>query len=373
MWSRTPCAEPKSSTWRRWLTLSGPIEPLPRCFRYHATLSARRREEGDAGARVGDLGRRREHDRPVRVPGRRGEGEDVGGLRLVLGQVVQGVGVVPEDLEVGCGGRHGGEARGDVLAADRAGRVGVRRHHPHALDGRVVGDQRRDGVGVGPVVVHGHGHHLDAQALEQGEVTVVARHRAHEAHLLLTAPRPLGVDAAEEQEVDQAVAHDRQARVAAGHDLIGLDPEQLGEDLAQLAQALEAAVVADVDARGVLRRRRQPQQGVREVELLRGRLATGQVELQPPGLEVLVGGALLLAARRRGRRRTGRPAQSRSPGQGYRAPGPAPAVVPTDRDGARDWPSSRSGRGRGVRPSRSCVRRGRRLRQRRRLLGRPAG
>ena len=36
---RTPWGDPKNSTWRSWLTLSGPIEPLPRWSRYHATLS----------------------------------------------------------------------------------------------------------------------------------------------------------------------------------------------------------------------------------------------------------------------------------------------------------------------------------------------
>src|SRR5262245_40927998 len=39
MWSRTPWAEPKNSAWRRWLTLSGPIEPLLRWPRYHWTFS----------------------------------------------------------------------------------------------------------------------------------------------------------------------------------------------------------------------------------------------------------------------------------------------------------------------------------------------
>ena len=138
-------------------------------------------EERDAGSGVGDLRRRREHDRAVRVAGRRGQGEDVGALGLLLGEVVQRVGVVPEDLEVGGGGRHRGEPGGHVLADDGARRVGVRRHDPHALDARVVGDEGGHGVGVGAVVVHRHGDHLDAEALEQREVAVVAGHRAHEA------------------------------------------------------------------------------------------------------------------------------------------------------------------------------------------------
>ena len=91
-----------------------------------------------------------------------------------------------------------------------------------------------DGVDVRTVVVHRDGHHLDPEALEQGEVPVVAGHRAHEPDLVLLAPRPLRVDRAEEHHPDEAVAHDGQAGVAAGDDLLGLDPQQLGEHLAQL-------------------------------------------------------------------------------------------------------------------------------------------
>ena len=60
-----------------------------------------RRERRDARAGEGDLRRRGEHDRAVGVPRGRGEAEDVGALGLDLGEVVEGVGVVPEDREVG--------------------------------------------------------------------------------------------------------------------------------------------------------------------------------------------------------------------------------------------------------------------------------
>ena len=38
MCGRTPSAEPKNSTCRRWLILSGPIEPMARWCRNHALL-----------------------------------------------------------------------------------------------------------------------------------------------------------------------------------------------------------------------------------------------------------------------------------------------------------------------------------------------
>ena len=126
---------------------------------------------------------------------------------------------------------------------------------------------------------------------------VVARHRAHEPDLVLLAPRPLRVDRAEEHHPGEAVAHDGQAGVAAGDHLLGLDPQQLGEHLPQLAQSLEPAVVAYVDPAGVLGRRRQAQQVVGEVELLGRRLAPGQVELETPRLQLLVGSPLLVEQR----------------------------------------------------------------------------
>ena len=102
----------------QWLTLSGPIEPMDRCLRYQAMFASARGEHGDAGAGVGDLRGGREHDRPVRVPRGGGQDEDVGALGLVLGEVVERVGVVPEDGEVGRGRRHRGQSCGDLLGDD---------------------------------------------------------------------------------------------------------------------------------------------------------------------------------------------------------------------------------------------------------------
>ena len=39
MWSRTPCGEPKNCECRSWLTLSGPMAPLPRWPVYQLTVS----------------------------------------------------------------------------------------------------------------------------------------------------------------------------------------------------------------------------------------------------------------------------------------------------------------------------------------------
>lgn len=84
--------------------------------------------------------------------------------------------------------------------------------------------------------------------------------------------------------------HDGQAGVAEGEQLAGGNAQQLPEDRAQLGQAVRAAVVAQVGARQVpvVGLARQPEEGVGKVELLRRRLAPGQVQLQPGGEEGLV-------------------------------------------------------------------------------------
>ena len=251
----------------------------------------RRRERGHAGAGEGDLRRRGEHDRPVGVAGRRGEPQRVRALGLDVGEVVDDVGVVPEDPEVRRRGRHRHQAGRDLVGADGTRRVGVRRHQPHALDRRVVLNQGAHGRDVRAVVVHRHGHHLDAELGQHGEVPVVAGDGADELDRLLLRPRPRGVGAAVREQPADDLVHHRQARVAARDDLRGVDAEQVGEDLTELGETLEAAVVADVGAGAVLVTGRQVQQPLGQVELVGAGLAAGEVELEALRLQVLVVGA----------------------------------------------------------------------------------
>jgi hypothetical protein len=68
---------------------------------------------------------------------------------------------------------------------------------------------------------------------------------------------------------DDGVMHEREARVAAGEQLVDGDPEQFAEDLAQLEEPVRSPVVAQVGARriAVLADSRKREQLVGEVEL----------------------------------------------------------------------------------------------------------
>ena len=100
----------------------------------------------------------------------------------------------------------------------------------------------------------------------------------------------MGVGGSLEQGVDQRVVHDRETGVVPRHQLFDGNVEKGREDLTDLEQPVEAAVVPAVCTRrvGVGVIARQLQQLVGEVELLRGGLATGQVQLQSAGDQLVV-------------------------------------------------------------------------------------
>src|SRR5215208_1694412 len=100
----------------------------------------------------------------------------------------------------------------------------------------------------------------------------------------------MGVGGSLEQRVDQRVVHDRETGVVPRHQLFDLNVEKGREDLTDLEQPMEAAIVPAVCARrvGVGIIARQLEQLVGKVQLLRRRLAPGQVQLQSAGAQLVV-------------------------------------------------------------------------------------
>ncbi len=141
-----------------------------------------RPEEAHPCPREGDLRGGGENVGTVRVPGRSSHPDDVVRGRRLVDEGVHGVGVVPEDPEVGCRGRHLDERAGDLLGVDRSRGVGVGRDGPDALDRGIGGDELTDHVHVGAVSSERHRDHLDAERLGDREVAVVARAGREELH-----------------------------------------------------------------------------------------------------------------------------------------------------------------------------------------------
>ena len=213
-------------------------------------------------------------------------------------ELVDAVGVVPHQQEVGSRGLHLRNALDGLVGVDDAIGVRVLRHVPHALDARVL-DEVFDNVHVGAVFGHRDGDELKAEALGHLEVAVIARRGAEPFDALFLAPRLFAVQQAVGVGLGDRVVHELEARIAAGEDLRGLAAEDIGEQLTRALKTLELAVVAGVHAavHALLGAGQRGQDAADKVELLLARLTARHVELEALGLPALVfGGHLVVFA-----------------------------------------------------------------------------
>ena len=246
-------------------------------------------EERHPGTGEGDLGGGREDEDPVRVSGSLGHPQHVQRGVLGVGQVVHGVGVVPEDPEVRGRCRHRDQGSRDLFGVDHAGGVRVRRHDPDPLDGRIVGYQLAHLVQVRTVVAERHREHLDAVLLAEREVPVVAGHRADE---LDRAAEPRASESAVPLSKEKTSVSCMIARLALSPATsCSIGTLSSGAKICRISrQPLQAAVVTAVGAGHVdeVVLARQRQQLVRQLHLSSCRLPPGQVELEPLGHQLVV-------------------------------------------------------------------------------------
>ena len=208
----------------------------------------------NTGTREGNLAGRSEHEHAILRAILLAHVQQHGGLDDLLGQVVDDVGLIPEDLEIRGGGLHLGKALDGLIAVSVAIGVGVLRHAPDTLDGIVLCHQLFHNVHIGTVGGHGHADELKAELFSNGKVTVIAGHRAEELTLFHLRPRAGRLREAEHiTDVDEVI-HQLQAGVAAHEHLVGLYTEHICKQGAGLVQTLQFAVVAGIGAciRGVV-------------------------------------------------------------------------------------------------------------------------
>ena len=201
----------------------------------------------------------------------------------LLVNVMHAVGVVPEDAEIGSGGLHGCQTVHRLVGVAHALRIGVQRDAPDALHGVVGTGELLDHVHIGARRHHRDRDHFDAEVLADREMAVVAGARTEEFDDREASPRRVAVRA------EDPVAHDRvvhhvQAGVAADHEAVARDAEELGEELARLVDAFQTAVVARVDAALDHVAVEAVQDAVRQVELAAGGFPAGHIELEVAGL-----------------------------------------------------------------------------------------
>jgi hypothetical protein len=180
----------------------------------------------DAGPGERDLRGRREHERPIGMARLARRREDVEQRLRLRVEIVNGVGVVPEQAEVGRGRLHARQAFDHTPAVGHAGGVAVLRHAPHAEDGGVRPHQLLHLIHVGPIRAELDRQHLDPEMLADGEMTIVARARAKKLHARRAPPGARATRHAVRQRAHHRVMHHLQAAVAADDDLSGGRLEQ---------------------------------------------------------------------------------------------------------------------------------------------------
>ena len=205
-------------------------------------------DRGHTGTGEGDLAGGGEHKHAILVAVLFGLVQQHGRFDDLLGQVVDDVRLVPEDLEIGRGGFHGGKAADGLVAVGVAVGVGILRHAPDALDGIVLGHELFDHIHIGAGLGHGDVDHLKAEILGDGKVAVIAGHRAKELALFDLRPRAGRILKTEDVADGHKVVHQLQAGVAAHKNFAGSRAHHVGKQLAGLVQTLQIAVVAGVGA-----------------------------------------------------------------------------------------------------------------------------
>ena len=167
-------------------------------------------------------------------------------MRMIVGQVVDTVSVVPEDSEVTGSGFQVCKAADSLIRIGGAVGVCVLRNTPDALDGIVVVDPALNQCHIGSFGGHRNVDHLDAENLADAEVTVISGDRAEEFQLFLLAPGFFAAGEAEDHCACDGVVHHVQRRVAADEDLVLMDAHDFSEQPSCLRDTFQLAIVAGV-------------------------------------------------------------------------------------------------------------------------------
>ena len=163
-------------------------------------------------------------------------------------QVMDAVGVVPEDAEIVSSAGHGRQTTNDILGIGDAAGVGVLRNAPDTLHGIVLGDDSLDLIHVGAAFVHLHGNHLDAERFRDAEVTVVTRNGADPLDSRILRPGFAAEGAGSRGIARRHCPRWRQARVPPTITFSGVSSSIVATVALRLGKTIKHAVVATVGA-----------------------------------------------------------------------------------------------------------------------------
>ena len=243
---------------------------------------------GDAGAGLGDLGGGEELKDHVGISVLSAQGQHVGEGDKVTLELMDAVGVVPHDQEVGSGGLQGGHAADDPVREDDALGVGELGHAPDALHGGVL-DRLLHGVHIGAFIGHGDGDQLKAEGLGDLEMAVIAGDGAQPLDSLLLAPGAGAAQQAVGIGLTNGVVHQLQAGISAHKHLLRTAAQDLRKKTAGSGDTGQFAIGPHIDAVSdvIGRVPHQVEEAVCLVDLLLAGLAAGHVQIQALRLQVV--------------------------------------------------------------------------------------
>ena len=245
---------------------------------------------GNAAAGKGDLGGGRElvdHIRPSRLVA---QGKDVRERDVVALEFVDAIGVVPDDGKVRGSGLQVGKAADGLVGINDTVGVGIFGNRPYELDLRVL-HQLLHHVHIRAFGSHGDGNQLRAEELADLEMPVISGGGAEKFHLFLPAPWLGAVEQAVGVGTGHHVEHHIQGSRAADEHLIRLAAQHIRPVPPGTGNTRQFAVIPGVHAvvEAVLRGLQYSQQAADHVQLLRGGLAPGHIQIQPLRLAGFVG------------------------------------------------------------------------------------
>ena len=193
---------------------------------------------------------------------------------ILIGQVMDDIGFIPEDLEIRRSGLHLGKTLDGLIAVGVAIGVGILRHTPDALDVRILSHQLFHNVHIRAIGGHRHADQLKAKLLGNSKVTVIAGHRAEELALLHLRPGARRLRETEHIADIDEVIHQLQAGVAAHEHFLRLYAKDIRKQHAGLLQAFQLAIVAGIRASigGIVIHLQQVHS---QIHLVRGRACRG--------------------------------------------------------------------------------------------------
>ena len=208
----------------------------------------RRRKRGDPAARESDLGRGGELVDQIRIAGSLAGHEDLDQMILpVIVQMMNAVGIVPEDTEVRRSRLEFREAADRLIRVGIAGRVAVLGHAPDSLDRLVLAHQLLDHVHIGAAGIRGNRDHLYAKILCDRKVPVIAGNRAKELDLVQLAPGRIAHDTVCHGS-GYSVIHDVQRGIAVDNDVVRIVLHHIADQDLCFMYAGQDAVVAAVSS-----------------------------------------------------------------------------------------------------------------------------